>query len=132
MGYYYSLLPIKVVPLKHKLFLLLRWCRVNVETDDSSFQEIGLVMYIKTDLGILRLLRLELHTEMDEGILLCAMHLISKILEAVINCNRNIAELCWVFIACRLFSSCDEQGYSLFAVLWLLIEVASLVAVPGP
>ena len=46
MGYYYSLLPIKAVALKHKLFLLLRWCRVNVESDDSSFQEIGLVLCI--------------------------------------------------------------------------------------
>ena len=96
-------------------------------------------VYQPSDLWILQLLSLELHTEMDKGILLCAMHLISKILEAVFNCNRNTVEwiiclfwLCWVFIACGLFSSCSEQGCSLVAVRWLLIEVASLVAAPGP
>ena len=38
----------------------------------------------------------------------------------------------WVFVAaCRLFSSCGEQGLLFFAVRGLLIVMASLVAEHG-
>lgn len=140
MGYYYSLLSIKVVLLKHKLFLLLRWCKVNVETDVSSFRS-GLVMCQPSDLWILQLLYLN-YTEMEKDILLSAMHLISKIFGSSYQLQEEYSWINYlfilvkagVFIACRLQlpwaglpSSCCEQGYPLFTqcagflLEWLLL-----------